>query len=183
MTLRCHRSRVTTYAESCLVPRRPIVCDTTVLLYLGRIGQIDLLPVLFDPVWIPEPVGLELDMGRLLRRDTVDPRVLPWATLISVSQVMIDSLPPNRLGPGEQAVIAHANAHQGTVAGLDDLRARQLAEALGLTVAGPFGLLLRAKRAGLVPAVRPLVDAAVAQGFYVSPDLYRDTLELAGEVA
>jgi predicted nucleic acid-binding protein len=107
------------------VPKRPIVCDTTVLLYLGRIDQIDLLPTLFDPILVPELVVLELDMGRLLRRDTVDPRVLPWATLVSVSQVMIDSLPPNRLGPGEQAVIAHANAHQGTVAGLDDLRARQ----------------------------------------------------------
>ena len=165
------------------MPKRPIVCDTTVLLYLGRIGQIDLLPALFDPVWVPERVGLELDMGRLLRRDTVDPRVLPWATLVSVSQVMIDSLPPNRLGPGEQAVIAHANAHQGTVAGLDDLRARQLAEALGLKVAGTLGLLLRAKRAGMVPAVRSLVDAVAAHGFHMSPDLYRDVLELAGEAA
>jgi predicted nucleic acid-binding protein len=163
------------------VTRRPIVCDTTVLLYLGRIGQIDLLPALFDPVLVPERVKLELDMGRLLRRDTVDPEDLPWVTQVMVSQVMIDALPPNRLGPGEQAVIAYANAHQGFVAGLDDLRARQLAEALGLTVAGTLGLLLRAKRAGLVPAVRPLVDAAAAEGFHINPNLYRDVLELADE--
>ena len=161
--------------------RRPIVCDTTVLLYLGRIGQIDLLPSLFGPVLVPERVRLELDMGRLLRRDTVDPEDLPWATPVSVSQVMIDALPPNRLGRGEQAVIAYTNAHQGSVAGLDDLRARQLAEALGLTVAGTLGLMLRAKRAGFVPAVRPLVDAAAAEGFHVSPDLYRDVLRLADE--
>ena len=93
-------------------------------------------------------------------------------------------LPPNRLGAGEQAVIAYANAHQGSVAGLDDLRARQLAEVLGLKVdRAPLGLLLRAKRAGIVPAVRPLVDAAAAQGFHMSPDLYRDVLELADEAA
>jgi predicted nucleic acid-binding protein len=157
------------------------VCDTTVLLYLGRIGRIDLLPSLFNPIRVPGSVVLELDMGRLLRRDTVDPRYLDWATLVSVSQAMIDSLPPNRLGRGEQEVIAHARAHQGVVAGLDDLRARQLAESLGLTVAGTLGLLLRAKRAGKVPAVRPLVDAVVAQGFHVHPGLYRDILELAGE--
>jgi predicted nucleic acid-binding protein len=65
------------------VTRRPIVCDTTVLLYLGRIDQIDLLPALSDPV--------------------------------------------------------------------------------------------------LVPTVRPLVDAAAAEGFHASPDLYRDTLKLADE--
>ena len=183
MTLRYHRSPVTTCAESCLVSKRPIVCDTTVLLYLGRIGQIHLLPALFEPVWVPELVSLELGMGRLLRRDTVDPKELPWATLVSVSRSMIDGLPPNRLGSGEQAVIAYANAHQGSVAGLDDLRARQLAEALGLMVAGTLGLLLRAKRAGIIPAVRPLVDAAAAQGFHMSPGLYRDVLELADEAA
>lgn len=165
------------------MPEPPIVCDTTVLLYLGRIGQIDLLPLLFDPIWVPESVVLELDMGRLLRRDTVDPRSLGWTTLVSVPQAMIDSLPANRLGRGEQEVIAQASAHQGAVAGLDDLRARQLAESLGLTVAGTLGLLLRAKRAGMVPVVRPLVDAVVTQGFHVNPTLYRDILELAGETA
>jgi predicted nucleic acid-binding protein len=163
------------------VSKRPIGCDTTVLLYLGRIGQIDLLPALFDPVWVPEAVTLELDMGRLLRRDTVDPRDLPWVTSVAVSQTMIDALPPNRLGPGEQAVIAGAYAHQGSVVGLDDFQARRLAEALGLPVTGTLGLLLRAKRAGLVPAVRPLVDAVVAEGFHIGPCLYRDVLELAGE--
>ena len=84
--------------------KSPVVCDTTVLLYLGRIGQINLLPALFTSVCVPEPVVLELDMGRLLRRDTVDPRDFSWATLVSVSQTMIDDLPANRLGAGEQAV-------------------------------------------------------------------------------
>lgn len=162
---------------------RPLVCDTTVLLCLGRIGQINLLPALFDPICIPEPVLLELDMGRLLRRDTIDPRSLAWVTLVSVGQAGIDGLPPNSLGTGERAVIAYALAHQNCVAGLDDLRARQLAETLRLTVAGTLGILLRAKRAGLVSAVRPLLDTAVAQGFHVTPGLYRDVLELAGEAA
>jgi len=157
-----------------------IVCDTTVLLYLSRIGHIDLLPALFDAVWIPDAVRLELDMGRLLRRDTVDPRDLSWARLAAVSQEMIDALPPNRLGPGEQAVIACAQA-QGSVAGLDDLQARQLAEALGLRVAGTLGLLLRAKQAGIIPTVRQLLDAAITEGFHISPRLYQDALDLAGE--
>lgn len=44
--------------------KQPIVCDTTVLLYLGRIGQADLLSELFAPIYVPESVMLELDMGR-----------------------------------------------------------------------------------------------------------------------
>jgi uncharacterized protein len=64
-------------------------------------------------------------------------------------------LPPNRQGAGEQAVIAYAHGRQGCVAGLDDLQARQLAEMLGVRVAGSLGMLQRAKQAGLVAPVRP----------------------------
>ncbi len=163
--------------------KRPVVCDTTVLLYLGRIDQINLLSALFAPVYIPEPVLLELDMGRLLRRDTVDPRDFTWAILVSVPQDTIDALPPHRLGAGEQAVIAYAHAHQNYVAGLDDLQARRLAEALGLTPVGTLGILLRAKQAGLIPAVHPLVDAVIAQGFHLTPDLYQNVLRLANEAS
>jgi predicted nucleic acid-binding protein len=163
------------------VSKRAIVCDTTVLLYLGRIGQIDLLPALFSPVYVPEPVMLELDMGRLLRLDTINSRGLAWVTPVSVSQAMIDDLPTNRLGAGERAVIAFARAQDDCMVGLDDLRARQLAEAVGLKVVGTLGTLLHAKKADLISTVQPLIDDVIAQGFRLSPDLYRDVLELAGE--
>lgn len=79
------------------MPDLSLVCDTTLLLYLGRIGQIDLLPALFAPIYVLDPVMLELDMGRLLRPDTLDPRDLAWITPVAVSQDIIDALPPNRL--------------------------------------------------------------------------------------
>jgi predicted nucleic acid-binding protein len=94
---------------------------------------------------------------------------------------MFETLPPNQLGLGEQAVIAYTHAHHGSLAGLDDLQARRLAESLGLQVVGTLGVLLRAKQASLIPIVRPLVDAVITQGFRVTPDLYRDVLQLAGE--
>jgi len=164
------------------VSEQPLICDTTIPLYLGRIGQIDLLPALFAPVCIAEQICLELDMGRVLRPDTVNPRSLAWVELVSVSQALIDSLPPNRLGTGERAVIAYAAAHRGYVAGMDDLQARQLAEAIGLKVTGTLGILLRAKQAGLIPTVKPLIDDLAAQGFRLRPDLHRDVLKLAGEI-
>ena len=74
--------------------KQPLVCDTTIPLYLGRIGQIDLLPALFAPVHAPDRVCLEMDVGRLLRPDTINPRSLVWVEQVPVSQVLIDSLPP-----------------------------------------------------------------------------------------
>jgi len=59
-------------------------------LYLGRIGQIDLLPALFTSIYIPEPVLLELDMGRLFRRDTINPR--DFASLIPTVRPLVDAV-------------------------------------------------------------------------------------------
>lgn len=158
-----------------------IVCDTTVLLYLGRIGQARLLPALFTPVYVPEAVALELDMGRTLRSDTLNPRILKWAALVDVPSALVDALPANRLGIGERSVIAYARVQSALIAGLDDLQARELAESLGLVVVGTLGVILRAKRAGLIPATRPLFDALIPQGFRLGPDLYRAALALANE--
>jgi predicted nucleic acid-binding protein len=158
-----------------------IVCDTTVLLYLGRIGQASLLSALFERVYVPEAVLLELDTGRLIRRDTIDPRSLDWVEAVPVSQAEIDRLPPNQLGRGERAVIAYANAHRICTVGLDDIRARRLAQEIELDVIGTLGVLLRAKRSTLIPAVRPLLNKIIAEGFRLSTDLYQDVLEIAGE--
>ena len=122
--------------------RHAIVCDTTLLLYLGRIERANLLPALFAPVYVPEAVLLELDMGRLIRRDTIEPRELDWVETVHVSQALMDQLPANRLGTGERAVIAYTHAHHIDLAGLDDLRARQLAEELDLGVVGTLGVVL-----------------------------------------
>ena len=110
-------------------------------------------------------VILELDAGRLLRSDTINPRLLDWITLVSISQEEIDALPPNRLGIGEQSVIAYANSHVNCVAGLDDRQARVLAEQLGLKVVGVIGILLKAKQTGLLSSVRPFFGDCPGSGF------------------
>ncbi len=160
---------------------RSLSCDTSILLYLGRIGQLDLLPALCEEVFVPAQVVLELDMGRMLRADTVDPRQFTWATLVEVGQEEIEELPPNRLGPGERSVIAYARFHGHCVAGLDDRLARLLAEDLGLEVTGVVGILLKGKRAGLIPLVRPLLDQVRKAGFRLRDDVYQEALRLAGE--
>lgn len=163
------------------MPKASLVSDTSLLLYLGRIRQLHLLPSLFARVYIPQQVVLELDAGRLLQSDTVNPRHLEWATIVEVNDEQIAALPPNRLGPGERSVIAYALTGQNLVAGLDDARARSLAEELGLRVIGTVGVLLLARRQGQIPAVRPLVDAVRACGFYMDTELYHTALRLAGE--
>ncbi len=161
--------------------KQAVVCDTSVLLYLGRIDQIDLLTALFKLVYITEEVSLELDAGRLLRVDTVNPRLVDWMTLVAVKQADIDNLPSNRLGAGERSVIAYACTHPNCIAGIDDYHARLLAGKMGLRIVGTVGILLRAKKNGLISAVKEQLVMAQEEGFRLSNDLYDEALLLAGE--
>ena len=158
-----------------------VVCDTTCLLYLGRIGQLDLLPALYKRVAVPSQVALELDMGRLLRADTADPRKLDWVRLVEVSPAEMGRLPPNRLGAGERAVIAYAVSHKDHLACLDDRLARSFAEELGLRVIGIVGVLIMAKRERLIGEIAAVLDYLKREGFRLSDDVISEALHLAGE--
>jgi predicted nucleic acid-binding protein len=64
---------------------------------------------------------------------------------------------------------------------LDDALGRRVAETLGLPLTGTLGLLLDAKRAGLVPAVAPLLDQLQALRFRLASHTRAAVLKLAGE--
>jgi predicted nucleic acid-binding protein len=110
-----------------------------------------------------------------------DPRGWDWLKQVTVARSDLDNLPLNRLGSGERAVIAYARAHPTCAVALDDRQARLLAAQLGLLVVGTTGLLVQAKRAGLIPTLRPLLETVREQGFHLSPDVYDEALRLANE--
>lgn len=159
-----------------------LISNTSPLLYLGRIGQLDLLPQLFEKIYVPEQVCQELDRGRLSREDTVNPRRLTWVTVVTVTPALLNRLPNNDLGFGEQAAIAYSIGQADSLIALDDYQARTLADQLNLPIIGTVGILLRAKRLGLQPALRPLLDHLQQQGFYLSQPLYNHALQRANEL-
>lgn len=163
------------------MPDLPLVSDTSPLLYLGRLGQLEALPQLFAPIYVPEQVVLELNAGRLLRSDTPDPRGLSWAQVVTVTLEMMAALPLNSLGPGERATMAYALRNGQMQVALDDRHARRVAQRVGLPIVGLVGILLKAKQARLLPAVQPQLDAARSQGFYLHSLTYQRALMLAGE--
>jgi predicted nucleic acid-binding protein len=87
-----------------------------------------------------------------------------------------------KLDVGERAAIALALHVAADFIVLDDLAGRTVAAELGLTAIGSFGLLVRAKRSGLIREVRPLIDAKIAHGNYASDALRHHILALAGEL-
>jgi len=86
------------------------------------------------------------------------------------------------LGSGETAVLALALEITDAVVILDDAMARRHAQVLGLRLTGTLGVLLDAKREGLVTDVAPLLDDLQSLGFRLSGTTRDAVLRLAGEI-
>ena len=54
---------------------------------------------------------------------------------------------------------------------LDDYAGRKVAKQLNLDMTGTAGLLVRAKKNGLIPAVMPLLEALRKHGYWLSDEL------------
>ena len=159
----------------------PVVCDTTVWLYLGRVDQLELLPAFYEMIYTTVSVCRELDAGRITRPETVDPRLLEWVTIVEPTKEQLNELPESQLGAGEISVMAYAVAHSIQVVGIDDRQARLFAQRLKLQVIGTLGILLRAKRDGIIPALKPLLEQLMRERFYLSQELLEFVLHEAGE--
>lgn len=78
-------------------------------------------------------------------------------------------------------MLALAVERPGAIVLLDDWLARRMANYLGVSVTGTLGVLLRAKAAGHLAAVRPVIDRLQALGFRLDPTTRVAVLELADE--
>jgi uncharacterized protein len=146
------------------------VVDASALIVLEKIGQLELLPALYAPVLAPPVVVQEFGTAP------------PWLIVVAptaLSPLEADVLRPVA-GRGEAEAIALARERSVAVV-LDDRQARGVARRLGVPLLGTVGVLLRAKRAALVPAVAPLLEALDAAGFRLGPAVRVEALRLAGE--
>lgn len=86
------------------------------------------------------------------------------------------------MGPGEAEAIVLAQELAADILLIDERKARKTALQLGLPVTGILGVLLEAKKAGLVPAIKPILDQTeVVVAFRLKRSLYDAALRAAGE--
>lgn len=157
-----------------------IICNTSPLQYLHQIGRLDLLPRLVERIVIPTTVAEELSEGRRLGCNLPVPEHLPWIEQRPPPQTKLLRLVA-ALGPGETGVLSLALESQDPVVILDDALARRHAKLLGLNLTGTLGILLDAKRAGLITALAPLIADLERHGFRLSRTTRSTVLRMAGE--
>jgi uncharacterized protein len=144
------------------------VVDSTCLIGLERIGRLDLLQSLLDPILVPPAVAKEFGSRP------------PWLAVEAPSSVGTIAALNLVVDAGEAEAIALAYERRCRII-LDDRKARLVARRLGIPVTGTVGLLLKGKEAGIVPELLPLLDALDSNHFHIRNVLRAEALRLAGE--
>lgn len=159
-----------------------LVLDASPLITLARIGSLSLLRPLAEEIIIPDAVYAECVSRASGRPGSIEIAQADWIIHRAVeNRIRVDHLHP-RVGLGEAEVIILAREiGSDAIVVLDDATDRQIATQEGCRVVGLLGLLVLAKKRGLLQAVRPLLDAMRTSGFFVGSDLYAAILRQVGE--
>jgi predicted nucleic acid-binding protein len=138
------------------MPEGMVVSNTSPLLYLHQIKQLDLLRKLYETIIVPTGVEQELLIGAEKGVDVPNLLNLSWINIQTIADktllpVVID------LGTGEAEVIALGLTYPGSLLILDDQLGRRIAKVNGLIFTGTLGILIKAKQAGYLPEVAPVL--------------------------
>ncbi len=145
------------------------VTNSTCLIGLERIGRLDLLPQVFEVVFAPPTVAVEVQSK------------LTWLTVQSVQNKSVIATLKTQMDGGEAETIALAMELDDIILILDDKKARRVAQQIGLKVIGTVGMLLRAKQQEVIPEISPLLTALLQVDFRISDAIVQEALRLAGE--
>ena len=157
-----------------------VVANASPLIGLARTGRLQLLSHLFSSVMIPAAVAAELRLSD--SRPGTRPLALAveagWLAVIPVVDV-----PPHLagyLGSGEAEAIALAKERRAPLL-IDERIGRVAAAREGATIFGTGAVLIVGKCRGLLPAVRPEIEALQQVGYRMSYAIRAEILRLAGE--
>lgn len=155
-----------------------LIADASPLIALARVERLNLLPRLFNSILTTEIVWSEC-----LANPTIQERTQLHLAL-EQEWIEVITAPAQshrwRLGAGETSTINLALTCKATVL-IDDRAARRVAFNLGLTVIGALGVLMLAKRRGLIPSIKSDLDHLVRTGYHLSSSLLSQVLRQANE--
>lgn len=149
-----------------------VVADSSPLIALCRIGRLELLHDIFGKLMIPDAVWREVSETDLEKAGAKEILSASWIERQSVRDTSLVHLLRQDLGAGESEAIVLAREVNAAIVLMDERRGRAAATRLGLTCTGLVGILLEARRRGILPGssgiAQELRDVA---GFWISDEL------------
>lgn len=146
------------------------VVNASPLILLFKSGLADLLPQLFAEVVVPDAVWEEVMAGGETDAAATRLPAASWVRRVTATPIAPEVLVWN-LGDGESEVLSFALAQPDYRALVDDRAARSCARTLGVRTLGTGGILILAKRLGLIPSVSAELQRLRDAGLWLSHEV------------
>ena len=168
-------------------PPRAAVSDSTPLIYLAKVGRLEIIRDVFQKIYVPEAVyyeavtqGKALNMsdasiiekaiGRWVIKERVEPEVDAEYRFLDTN---------TRLGSGEKEALKLCKQLDAAYFIADDRAARRVSRILNIKPIGTCGTVVQAYRQDTITKREALqiIDDLVKAGFRISPTVYRRILD------
>ena len=154
---------------------RKIISNSTPLIILSKIGELEILKNLYGEIIIPRAVFDEVT----IKSDAI--KNLSWIKILEVQDKSNRKIYQAKLHDGEVEVMMLAKEISADLLIIDDNAAKKFAKFLGFQVTGTLGILLKAKSEKIISEVKPILEKMQAENFYISDEIIKLVLKTAGE--
>jgi predicted nucleic acid-binding protein len=158
-----------------------VVSDASPLITLARANHLELLHEFYGQILIPREVYEEVTVAGAGLPGADEVQHASWIDVRAATSgdPAVESACTG-LGAGERGVIYLAAALKPVLVLIDEDRARRVAKALGLAVAGSTAVLERGAQLKKVPNLQQVYLSLLDQGIRFSPDLLDQSLVRCG---
>lgn len=155
------------------------IVNSSPLIFLSKAGHLDLLKLAGDKILVPSPVILEINRRGHSDITAQALRNADWLHKVEVEpEPLIQSWD---LGIGETGVLSYALFKPEIKTIIDDGLARKCALTHNIPVLGTLGIVLLAKKHGVIEKARPLMVELKQHGMYLKDSTLNQALTLVGE--
>jgi len=158
-----------------------VICDSTALIGLAKIGKLDLLEKVYGEIFIPNAVFVEVvsrGKGRPGAKEVQDAK---WIHKRTVKDNRTVDMLASEMGRGEAEVLVLGKELSADWLIVDDERARNSAISAGFHIIGLAGILLLARQLELVSSLKPLLDELESKDFRLGIKIRKEILRKANE--
>lgn len=150
--------------------RKTIISDTSCLIILTKIGELDILHKVYGTIITTLDIATEY--GETLPE---------WVEIKTVVDKSKQQLLEMQIDKGESSAIALALETPNSTIIIDDYKARRIAEKLGISYTGTIGVIIKAKKSGIIHSIKPFIERIKQTDFRLSEDIELHALKESKE--
>lgn len=158
-----------------------VISDTTPIISLLKIGRLELLEELFEKVFIPDAVYMELTADKRFTEEAGAVSEAPYIKTVPVSNpgaVRILRMATG-LDQGESEAIVLTDELKADILLMDEAKGRAISGQMGIAIMGTIGLLISAYEDSLLTSdeVQKCIDDLQRSGRHIGKKHYQKLLD------